>query len=56
MFKMILGAGIVAALVGFGVISTQDVQQAGDAIAGFAKEDVKPMVNKAANTIVEATK
>lgn len=56
MFKMILGAGVVVALVGFGVITTQDVQKAGDAIAEFAKDDVKPAINKAANTIVEATK
>lgn len=56
MFKMIFGAGVVVALVGFGVISTHDVQTAGDAIADFAKEDVKPAINKAANTLVEATK
>lgn len=56
MFKMILGAGVVVALVGFGVISTEDVQTAGNAIADFAKDDVKPAINKAANTLVEATK
>jgi len=56
MFKMILGAGVVVALVGFGVISTEDVQTAGNAIAEFAKDDVKPVINKAANTLVEATK
>lgn len=53
---MILGAGAIVVLVGFGIITTDDIQTAGNAVADFTKEDVKPVINKAANTLVEATK
>jgi hypothetical protein len=56
MFKMLLGAGAVVLLVGFGVLSTEDVQTAGNAAAKFVTEDVKPTINKAASSLAEATK
>jgi hypothetical protein len=56
MFKMIIGAGIVIGLVGFGIIDTQQIQSAGDWVANLFTDDVKPMINDAASSIAEATK
>jgi len=56
MFRLLLGAGIILALVGFGVIDTNQVQSAGDWLANLFTSDVKPIINEAATTIVEATK
>ena len=56
MFKMILGAGLVVVLVGFGIVDTNDIQSAGDTAAKFAKNDVAPLINRAAIKIVDVTK
>jgi len=41
MFKMLLGAAIVVGLVGYGVVTTDDVQHAGD------------QVRRSVNTVLE---
>ena len=56
MFKMLIGAGLVVVAVGFGVITTEEVQTAGSAVARFVQEDAKPAINNAASKVVEATK
>ena len=54
--KMLFGAAIVLALVGFGIVDTDQVQSGGDWIANLFTNDVKPMINDAAESIAEATK
>jgi hypothetical protein len=56
MFKMLLGAAAVILLVGFGIVSTEDIQSAGNTAANFVQQDVKPAINKAASSVVEVTK
>ena len=49
MFKFILGAAAVVALVGYGVVTTDDIESAGDAVvnginsaATYVKEQTDP--------------
>jgi hypothetical protein len=56
MFKMLLGAAVLVLLVGFGVLSSDDVKIYGEKAVNFLKNDVKPLINQTANKISEATK
>jgi hypothetical protein len=56
MLNAFIGALIVVILVGLNIISTDSIQHAGSAMVNFAQNDVKPLINKAATTIEEATK
>lgn len=56
MMKMLFGAAVVLALVGFGIVDTNQVQSGGDWIANLFSNDVKPMINEAAESLAEATK
>jgi hypothetical protein len=56
MLNALIGASLVVILVGLDIISTDSIQQAGNAIVNFAQNDVKLLINKAATTVEEATK
>lgn len=49
MFKILFGAAIVVALVGYGVITTDDVQQAGDQV----RKTVNTVLTKGAEITAE---
>lgn len=51
MFKFILGAAAVVALVGYGVVTTEDIERAGDTVveginsaAAYVKQQTDPTV------------
>ena len=48
MLKMLFGAAVVVALVGYGVITTQDIERAGDRVVNG--------VNYVAKQVDEATR
>lgn len=48
MFKVLFGAAVVVALVGYGVITTDDVERAGERVVNG--------VNTLAKTVDEATR
>lgn len=53
MLKMLLGAAIVVGLVGYGVVTTNDIERAGDAVkntvnagASWVKEQTDPTIEQ----------
>ena len=51
MFKMLFGAAVVVALVGYGVITTDDVQKAGDEV----RRGVNTVLQKGADATADST-
>lgn len=51
MFKMLFGAAVVVALVGYGVITTDDVQTAGDEV----RQGVNTLLQKGVDATADTT-